>query len=311
METSCWTLPQVQSKIVKLGSIYTWFVLTSSSPRELALAVRLPFALNRASSWICFIWKKDNTEQNRTFCLFSQSSFSFFCHVWKSGRISATLLRSWFLLSSLSLSFFISSGYCLQALNASSMSLLKAIRDVKNRVPRCVLSAPDKRWLLFEGKFPWKTCGIGPFCSWLELWHLEPVHVYHFINMSIIRGKNYTLLFSIPLPQGFCSSLWQDSLACVCSALWRQKKKVSLRINGVSENNLFRRSMNGKYGFVQSRSTTWEHRQLDSISYLSLSTPPRYFALGSRAVYGEQPSLLRNSSQLSSELPLVSHWRKR
>lgn len=224
METSCWTLPQVQSKIVKLGSIYTWFVLTSSSPRELALAVRLPFALNRASSWICFIWKKDNTEQNRTFCLFSQSSFSFFCHVWKSGRISATLLRSWFLLSSLSLSFFISSGYCLQALNASSMSLLKEIRDVKNRVPRCVLSAPDKRWLLFEGKFPWKTCGIGPFCSWLELWHLEPVHVYHFINMSIIRGKNYTLPFSIPLPQGFCSSLWQDSLACVCSALWRQKK---------------------------------------------------------------------------------------
>lgn len=68
----------------------------------------------------------------------------FFCYIWKSGRISATLLRSWFLLSSLSLSFLISNGYCLQALNVFSKSLLKEKREALNDVmtQRCMRNMP-------------------------------------------------------------------------------------------------------------------------------------------------------------------------
>lgn len=83
------------------------------------------------------------------------SHLTLFCHVWKLGRISATLLRSWFLLSSLSLSFFISNGYCLHALNAFSVSLLKEIRDTRNKVTtcRCVHNRQSKENSYLRGEF--------------------------------------------------------------------------------------------------------------------------------------------------------------
>lgn len=134
-------------------SFHLCFVYNNSDHRELPLALR-PSALAKSLS-PGLVSVSRETALNRTGLVVSSPSLTLFCHVWKLGRISATLLRSWFLLSSLSLSFFISNGYCLHALNAFSVSLLKEIKDTRNKVTtcRCVhdITGNQKRTSVWRG----------------------------------------------------------------------------------------------------------------------------------------------------------------
>lgn len=138
----------------KLPSKHLW-CLQHQWPQGAPFGIR-PSALGKPSPWTC-LSTGDSTEQNWSS---SHLISSLFCHVWKLGRISATLLRSWFLLSSLSLSFFVSNRYCLHAFNAFSLSRLKENRNTRNKVTmcRCVHD--------ITGNLKENFCSKGEFTSW-------------------------------------------------------------------------------------------------------------------------------------------------